>query len=106
MTLLHGERHPVPDFGIESGFQFQIDGHMQQRAAGTDEQPVVPQFQGCVAQDWESRRAIGFPDVVPVNHTEREAHVLGQGRQHLGDGGVSGAEVEVQAATLGVQRRT
>ena len=32
-ALLNGKGHPVPDFGIETGFQFQINGHMQQRGA-------------------------------------------------------------------------
>lgn len=47
-ALLNGKGHPVLDFGIETGFQFQINGHMQQRGARTDEQPVAPELQCCV----------------------------------------------------------
>ncbi len=76
LELLHRERQPAFDFGIEFRFQRQIDRDMQQRAGGGDLHTLLAEFRDHGFELAENPAQVRAPDVAAVDDSERQHAVF------------------------------
>ena len=72
LELLHRERQPALDFGIELRFQRQIDRDMQQRAGGGDLYTILAELCDHGFEPVEDPAQVCAPDVAAIDDSERQ----------------------------------
>jgi hypothetical protein len=78
LELLHRERQPALDFGIESRLQRQIDRDMQERAGGGDLHTRLAELRDHGFEPVEDPAQIRAPDVPAVDDAERQHAAIGK----------------------------